>query len=70
MDQPDLTPQPAEPEETAEEHAARLAEEERLLDEAEANAERVGTIPADEAFAWLRSLGTPNPLPRPKPRRG
>jgi hypothetical protein len=55
--------------ETDAERAARLAEE-RLLDEAEANAERVGTIPADEVFAWLRSLGTPNPLPRPKPRRG
>lgn len=45
---------------------ARLAEEERLLREAEESVERVGTVPADEVYAWLRSLGT---LPRPVPRQ-
>jgi hypothetical protein len=68
MDQPDLNPQP-EPPETAEERVARLAEEDRLTEEAEEEAEREGTIPAEEVFAWLRSLDTDNPLPEPQPRK-
>jgi hypothetical protein len=68
MDQPDLKSQP-EPSETAEERAARLAKEDRLTEEAEAEAEREGTIPAEEVFAWLRSLDTDSPLPEPQPRK-
>ena len=68
MDQSDRKLQP-EPTETAEERAARLAEEDRLTEEAEEEAEREGTIPAEEVFAWLRSLDTDNPLPEPQPRK-
>jgi hypothetical protein len=68
MDQPDLKSQP-EPSETAEERVARLAKEDRLTEEAEAEAEREGTIPAEEVFAWLRSLDTDSPLPEPQPRK-
>jgi hypothetical protein len=68
MDQPDLNPQPG-PAETAEERASRLAEENRLTEEAEEEAERDGTIPAEEVFAWLRSLDTDSPLPEPQPRK-
>lgn len=32
--------------------------------------ERTGeAIPAEDVFAWLSSLHTDNPLPRPKPRK-
>ncbi|MGE0828493.1 MAG: hypothetical protein AB7O04_03980 [Hyphomonadaceae bacterium] len=32
--------------------------------------ERTGeAIPAEEVFAWLQSLHTENPLPRPKPHK-
>lgn len=55
-----------DPAETDEARAARIAEEDRLCDEAEA--ERLGTIPGDEAHAWFRSPLTDTPLPRPKPR--
>ena len=52
---------------TEAERQAREAEEDRLLDEAEA--ERVGTIPFEEVEAWVRSWGTPNELPQPEPRK-
>jgi predicted transcriptional regulator len=55
--------------ETEAERQAREAEEDRLLDEAEAEAERVGTIPFEEVEAWVRSWGTPNELPPPEPRK-
>jgi RHH-type rel operon transcriptional repressor/antitoxin RelB len=32
-------------------------------------ADRGETVPHDEAAAWLRSLGTEDPLPMPEPRR-
>jgi hypothetical protein len=57
---------PPEPIETETE---RQTEEDRLLDEAEAEAERVGTIPFEEVEAWVRSWGTPNELPQPEPRK-
>ncbi|MGH7044282.1 MAG: hypothetical protein ACREFY_19425 [Acetobacteraceae bacterium] len=52
------------------EHRARLAEERRLLDQAEAEAERDGTVPFEEVEAWALSLLTDHPLPRPRPRHG
>jgi predicted transcriptional regulator len=60
---------PIEPLETAEQHAARLAGENRLLNEAESEAERIGTIPIEEIRAWVDSWGTANELPMPKPRK-
>lgn len=36
----------------------------RMIAEAEAS----GFVPADEVEAWLASLGTANPLPRPRPK--
>lgn len=66
-----LMPNPAPRPELNETDAARrdrLAEEERLLAVTEAEADRVGTIPADEVHAWVRSLSTPNPMPMPRPR--
>lgn len=68
MDQADLPP-PPERTETAEERAARIAWEDHATEEAEAEAEREGTIPAEDVFAWLRSLDTDNPLPEPQPRK-
>jgi hypothetical protein len=68
VNQPDLKPQP-EPSKSAEDRAARAAWEDRVTAEAEAEAEREGTIPAEEVFAWLRSLDTNNPLPEPQPRK-
>lgn len=68
MDQPDLKVQP-ELDETAEERAARIAWEDRVTEEAELDAECEGTIPAEEVFAWLRSLATDNPLPEPQSRK-
>jgi hypothetical protein len=65
---PSPAPHPNELIETDADPQDRLAEEERLLEAAEAEAERVGTIPADEVHAWVRSLSTPNPLPMPRPR--
>lgn len=47
----------------------RRAEEDRLLDEAWEEAQRVGVVPIDEVMAWLRSLDTDAPLPRPMPRK-
>lgn len=67
MDTP--IPDRADRPETDAERAARKAEEGRLCDEAEADFIQNGGIPADEVHAWIRSLGTPNPLPRPKPRK-
>jgi hypothetical protein len=58
-----------EPIETEADRKDRLAEEMRLLDEAEAEAELLGTIPADEVRAWVESWGTANELPPPEPRR-
>lgn len=55
--------------ETSEEHMNRLAAERRLIEEAEAEIKLLGTIPAEEVHAWLRSLDTANPLPMPEPRR-
>lgn len=63
------SPQPTDPLETEAEPKAQQAEEDRLLDEAEAEAERVGTIPFEEVEAWIRSWGTPNELPPPEPRK-
>ena len=53
MDQPDLTP-PPEPTQTAEERAARIAWEDRATEEAE----REGTIPAEEvgSEAWIPTI--------------
>jgi hypothetical protein len=70
MDQPDLTRQPAEATETTAERAACEVWEDQLTEEAEAEAERDGTIPAEQVFAWLRSLDTDNPLPRPPAAEG
>lgn len=67
MDQPKT--QRAEPTETAEERATRIAWEARAIEAAEAEVERLGDIPAEEVFAWLRSLDTDNPLPEPQPRK-
>jgi hypothetical protein len=61
--------QPSVPMETEAERSARLAEEMKLLEEAEAEAEREGVIPSAEVHAWLKSLDTDAPLPLPKPRR-
>ena len=58
-----------QPTETEAERKALQAEEDRLLDEAEAEAERVGTIPFEEVEAWVRSWGTPNELSPPEPRK-
>jgi predicted transcriptional regulator len=44
-------------------------EKTRLSLDALAEAEKIGTIPHDEVVAWARSLGTDEPLPRPKPRK-
>jgi predicted transcriptional regulator len=54
--------------ETEEQRRARLAWEEAELLKAEEEAEREGTIPAEEVHAWILSLDTPNPLPMPQPR--
>lgn len=62
------TPTPAKPVETAPESRA-LEEEERLLEAAEAEADRIGTIPAAEVRAWVESWGTANELPPPEPRK-
>lgn len=67
MDQPNT--EPAEAAETAEERETRIAWEARAIEEAEAEVEREGDIPAEEVFAWLRSLDTENPLPEPRPRK-
>jgi predicted transcriptional regulator len=61
--------QPVDSLETTEEREARIAEESRLLNAAEAEAERVGTIPASEIRAWVESWGTPNEFPPPEPRK-
>lgn len=66
----DTLPPPSDRIETDEQRRARLAEEQRLLHAAEERAKRIGTIPATEAHAYLDSLGTANPLLRPKPRHG
>lgn len=66
---PNAIPSPADTAETDAERQDRLAAERRLLDEAEAEAERDGTIPAGEVHAWVRSLSTVNPLPMPEPRK-
>ena len=58
-----------QPTETEAERKALQADEDRLLDEAEAEAERVGTIPLEEVEAWVRSWGTPNELSPPEPRK-
>ena len=43
-----------------------LDEDEREL----AELKRTGVgVPLDETLAWMDSLGTPNQLPRPKPRK-
>ncbi|HSU04957.1 MAG TPA: hypothetical protein VLI93_05240 [Acetobacteraceae bacterium] len=57
------------PAETDEQRHSRLAEEERLLDEAEAEAAAGLLIPQADANAWINSLGTANPLPMPQPRK-
>jgi hypothetical protein len=62
------TPQP-EPIETADERRARLAREAELIEEARASVARDGTIPFEEIEAWVNSWGTPNPLPKPTPRK-
>ena len=54
---------PTESTETVQARVERLAEEDRLTEDAELEAEREGTIPAEEVFAWLRSLDADNPLP-------
>jgi hypothetical protein len=50
------SPQPTDLIETEAEPKAQQAEEDRLLDEAEAEAERVGTIQFEEVEAWVRSF--------------
>ena len=45
------------------------APEAELIDEARASVAREGTIPFEEIEAWVNSWGTPNPLPKPTPRK-
>ena len=40
-----------------------------MIAEAEEEVERLGTIPAEEVFAWVESLGADAPLPMPLPRK-
>ena len=44
-------------------------EKDRLTREALDSVERVGTIPHEEVVAYFESLGSDNPLPRPRPRK-
>ena len=57
------------PPETEEERRARLAWEAEAIEAAERSFAEDGGIPFEEVAAWLESLGTPNELPRPKPRK-
>jgi predicted transcriptional regulator len=43
--------------------------EARMIAEGMAQADAGLTIPAEEVFAWIDSLGTDHPLPKPEPRR-
>ena len=43
--------------------------EARMIAEAEEEIAAGLTIPAEEVFAWMDSLGTDHPLPKPEPRR-
>ncbi len=40
-----------------------------MIAEAEASIEAVGTIPAEEVWTWLESLGTDSPLPKAQSRK-
>ena len=42
--------------------------EERALAEAEADVAAGRVVPHEEVVKWLKSWGTPNELPRPKPK--
>lgn len=46
----------------------RYPETDEAYDRMIADAEASGYVPAEEVSAWIRSLGTDNPLPRPKAR--
>ena len=50
------------------EPVALTPREREMIAEAEEQVERLCTIPAEEAFAWVASLGTNAPLPMPLPR--
>jgi len=54
--------------ETAEQRVERLRRERELITEAETEAAAGLLVPQLEANAWIESLGTDHPLPRPKPR--
>ncbi len=43
-------------------------EEERAIAEAEAALKEGRVVPHEEVVKWLKSWGTPNELPRPKPK--
>lgn len=67
MDTP--VPHPSEPTETEAERRSRLAWEAEAIEEAERSFEKEGGIPFEEVEAWVKSWGTPNELPRPRPRK-
>ena len=60
--QPELTEYP-------EARRARLAREAKLIEDARASVARAGTVPFEEAEAWVESWDTPNELPTPRPRK-
>ena len=43
--------------------------EARMIAEAEEEIAAGLTIPAEEVFAWMDSLGTDHPLPKPVPKK-
>jgi predicted transcriptional regulator len=51
------------------ERAARLAREAALIAEAESDVAAGRVVDFAEVEAWVESWGTPNELPRPRPRR-
>ena len=62
-------PRSPEPTETDAERRSRLAWEAEAIKEVERSFEKEGGIPFEKVEAWVKSWGTPNELPRPKPRK-
>jgi predicted transcriptional regulator len=60
---------PNAPRETEAQHERRLADERAALDEAEAQLAAGYYVDGYDVIAWLASLDTPHPLPRPEIRR-